>query len=219
MDASAATAMIAVPPGQVTLSGERSAAGRSRSRRTGSRPCRSPRHGTHRSPASGRAPRGATGCPSRGSRGWTRSGSASRCPDARAWRPRIASTPPPRVSSGTRVPVADRGRVGVRLPRRDDWAAVRAARRHRLASGQLARAGPRRGRQAAQRVGPARHAGQRVGVVLRVYDAEVYGTYRVLRGGAWFDERWSCRASVRRRSHPTFQIDDVGFRVARSIPR
>lgn len=49
-----------------------------------------------------------------------------------------------------------------------------------------------------------------------VYDAEVYGTYRVLRGGGWFDEHWSCRASVRRRSHPTFQIDDVGFRVARS---
>ena len=52
-----------------------------------------------------------------------------------------------------------------------------------------------------------------------LYDAEVYGTYRVLRGGGWCDERWSCRASVRRRSHPTFQIDDVGFRVARSISR
>jgi len=50
-----------------------------------------------------------------------------------------------------------------------------------------------------------------------VYDAEVYDTYRVLRGGGWFDEQWSCRASVRRRSHPTFQIDDVGFRVARSM--
>jgi len=50
-----------------------------------------------------------------------------------------------------------------------------------------------------------------------VYDAEVYDTYRVLRGGGWFDERWSCRASVRRRSHPTFRIDDVGFRVARSV--
>jgi formylglycine-generating enzyme required for sulfatase activity len=49
-----------------------------------------------------------------------------------------------------------------------------------------------------------------------VYDAEVYGTYRVLRGGGWFDEQWSCRASVRRRSHPTFRIDDVGFRLARS---
>ena len=51
-----------------------------------------------------------------------------------------------------------------------------------------------------------------------LYDAEVYGTYRVLRGGGWSDEHWSCRASVRRRSHPTFRIDDVGFRVARSTP-
>ncbi|GAA4524164.1 formylglycine-generating enzyme family protein [Amycolatopsis samaneae] len=50
-----------------------------------------------------------------------------------------------------------------------------------------------------------------------VYDAEVYGGYRVLRGGGWFDERWSCRASVRRRSHPTLRIDDVGFRVARTV--
>ncbi|WP_447035003.1 formylglycine-generating enzyme family protein [Streptomyces sp. DSM 118878] len=49
-----------------------------------------------------------------------------------------------------------------------------------------------------------------------IYDAEVYGDYRVLRGGGWFDEHWSCRASARRRSHPTFQVDDVGFRVARS---
>ncbi|GGW07270.1 hypothetical protein GCM10010230_51350 [Streptomyces narbonensis] len=50
-----------------------------------------------------------------------------------------------------------------------------------------------------------------------VYDAEVYGSYRVLRGGGWFDERWSCRASVRRRSHPTLRIDDVGFRIARTL--
>lgn len=49
-----------------------------------------------------------------------------------------------------------------------------------------------------------------------VYDAEVYGSYRVLRGGGWFDEHWSCRASARRRSHPTFQVEDVGFRIARS---
>jgi formylglycine-generating enzyme required for sulfatase activity len=49
-----------------------------------------------------------------------------------------------------------------------------------------------------------------------VYDAEVYGSYRVLRGGGWFDEQWSCRASARRRSHPSYQVDDVGFRVARS---
>nr|WP_211336431.1 formylglycine-generating enzyme family protein [Nocardia tenerifensis] len=49
-----------------------------------------------------------------------------------------------------------------------------------------------------------------------IYDAEVYGSYRVLRGGGWFDEHWSCRASVRRRSHPTLRLDDVGFRVART---
>ncbi|CAM3724090.1 formylglycine-generating enzyme family protein [Nocardiopsis gilva] len=51
-----------------------------------------------------------------------------------------------------------------------------------------------------------------------IYDAEMYGTYRLLRGGGWFDEHWSCRASVRRRSHPTLRIDDVGFRIARSQP-
>ncbi|GIE35591.1 hypothetical protein Ait01nite_086360 [Actinoplanes italicus] len=48
------------------------------------------------------------------------------------------------------------------------------------------------------------------------YDPQVYGSYRVLRGGGWFDEHWSCRASVRRRSHPTLCLDDVGFRVART---
>ncbi len=49
------------------------------------------------------------------------------------------------------------------------------------------------------------------------YDTEVYGNYRVLRGGGWFDQQWSCRASVRRRSHPTYRVDDVGFRVARGF--
>ena len=48
------------------------------------------------------------------------------------------------------------------------------------------------------------------------YDPEVYGEYRVLRGGGWFDEHWSCRASVRRRSHPSHRIDDIGFRLART---
>ena len=50
------------------------------------------------------------------------------------------------------------------------------------------------------------------------YDPQVYGDYRVLRGVGWFDEHWSCRASVRRRSHPDLVIDDVGFRLARSVP-
>lgn len=49
------------------------------------------------------------------------------------------------------------------------------------------------------------------------YDPQVYGEYRVLRGGGWSDQEWSCRAGVRRRSHPTFAIEDVGFRVARSL--
>jgi len=51
------------------------------------------------------------------------------------------------------------------------------------------------------------------------YDPDVYGDYRVLRGGGWFDEHWSCRASVRRRSHPTLRLDDVGFRIAGSVSR
>jgi len=50
-----------------------------------------------------------------------------------------------------------------------------------------------------------------------VYDPEVYGSYRVFRGGGWSDEERSCLASNRRRSHPTYGIDDLGFRVARSI--
>lgn len=50
-----------------------------------------------------------------------------------------------------------------------------------------------------------------------VFDAENHSGYRVLRGGGWFDQQWSCRASVRRRSHPSLLIDDTGFRVARSL--
>jgi formylglycine-generating enzyme required for sulfatase activity len=50
-----------------------------------------------------------------------------------------------------------------------------------------------------------------------IYDADVYGPYRVFRGGGWSDPAAACRASCRRKSHPTFRIDDLGFRVARSI--
>lgn len=49
------------------------------------------------------------------------------------------------------------------------------------------------------------------------YDPEVYGLYRVFRGGGWSDEERSCLAMNRRRSHPTFAIDDLGFRVVRSL--
>ena len=49
------------------------------------------------------------------------------------------------------------------------------------------------------------------------YDPEVYGPYRVFRGGGWSDLERGCLATNRRRSHPTFAIDDLGFRVARSF--
>ncbi|WP_422656828.1 formylglycine-generating enzyme family protein [Paenibacillus sp. EC2-1] len=50
-----------------------------------------------------------------------------------------------------------------------------------------------------------------------VYDEKVYGSYRIFRGGSWAEEARGCGASCRRRSHPTFCIEDLGFRLARSI--
>ena len=50
-----------------------------------------------------------------------------------------------------------------------------------------------------------------------IYDAKVYGPYRVFRGGGWCDAPRACRASCRRKSHPTFHIDDLGFRLARTV--
>jgi formylglycine-generating enzyme required for sulfatase activity len=49
-----------------------------------------------------------------------------------------------------------------------------------------------------------------------LFDPGVYGPYRVFRGGGWQDHPRACRASCRRKSHPTFRIDDLGFRLARS---
>jgi len=49
------------------------------------------------------------------------------------------------------------------------------------------------------------------------YDEEVYGLYRVFRGGGWADQERGCLASNRRRSHPTFKIEDLGFRIAKSL--
>ncbi len=49
-----------------------------------------------------------------------------------------------------------------------------------------------------------------------LFDPLVYGPYRVFRGGGWSDLPRSCRASCRRKSHPTLRIDDLGFRVARA---
>ncbi|MBL4684960.1 MAG: formylglycine-generating enzyme family protein [Nannocystaceae bacterium] len=49
-----------------------------------------------------------------------------------------------------------------------------------------------------------------------LFDPRRYGPYRVFRGGGWFDHPRGCRASCRRKSHPTLCIDDLGIRVARS---
>jgi len=50
-----------------------------------------------------------------------------------------------------------------------------------------------------------------------LYDPNVYGPYRIFRGGSWAEEARGCGATCRRRSHPSFCIDDLGFRLARSI--
>lgn len=50
-----------------------------------------------------------------------------------------------------------------------------------------------------------------------LYDEQVYGSYRIFRGGSWAEEARGCGATVRRRSHPTFCIEDLGFRLARSV--
>ncbi|MEM9723377.1 MAG: formylglycine-generating enzyme family protein [Bacteroidota bacterium] len=51
-----------------------------------------------------------------------------------------------------------------------------------------------------------------------IYDAEMYKTYRVFRGGGWSDDARSVMATTRRRSHPTkFQIEDLGFRIAKNL--
>jgi formylglycine-generating enzyme required for sulfatase activity len=42
------------------------------------------------------------------------------------------------------------------------------------------------------------------------------GQYRVVRGGAWFNDGHDVRAAVRDRSTPTYAYDSVGFRCARS---
>lgn len=52
-----------------------------------------------------------------------------------------------------------------------------------------------------------------------LYDTEVYGSYRIFRGGGWCDEARSVMATTRRRSHPfRFKIDDLGFRIAKNKP-
>lgn len=50
-----------------------------------------------------------------------------------------------------------------------------------------------------------------------LYDTEVYGSYRIFRGGGFCDVERSIMATTRRRSHPLkFKIDDLGFRIAKN---
>lgn len=49
------------------------------------------------------------------------------------------------------------------------------------------------------------------------YDEDVYGAYRIIRGGGWNDPEWSCRAGVRRTTNPHTAFDDLGFRLARTL--
>ena len=49
-----------------------------------------------------------------------------------------------------------------------------------------------------------------------LYDEEHYGSYRTFRGGSWAETQQRCGATCRRRSIPSFKIDDLGFRIAQS---
>ncbi|SJN21566.1 formylglycine-generating enzyme family protein [Luteococcus japonicus] len=50
-----------------------------------------------------------------------------------------------------------------------------------------------------------------------LYDPDVYGSYRIIRGGGWSDPQWSCRAGVRRKTNPASSFDDLGFRIGRGV--
>lgn len=50
-----------------------------------------------------------------------------------------------------------------------------------------------------------------------LYDEKHYESYRTFRGVSWAETYRSCGATCRRRSHPSFKIDDLGFRIAKSI--
>jgi formylglycine-generating enzyme required for sulfatase activity len=49
-----------------------------------------------------------------------------------------------------------------------------------------------------------------------LYDEKVYGSYRIFRGGSWAEQARGCGVACRRRSHSSFSIDDLGFRLAKS---
>lgn len=50
-----------------------------------------------------------------------------------------------------------------------------------------------------------------------LYNIETYDNYRIFRGGSYGEEKRICGATTRRKSLPSFTIDDLGFRLAKSI--
>lgn len=50
-----------------------------------------------------------------------------------------------------------------------------------------------------------------------LFNPETYGPYRIFRGGSYAEEKRVCGSTTRRKSHPDFAIDDLGFRLARSV--
>ena len=50
-------------------------------------------------------------------------------------------------------------------------------------------------------------------------DPERLGSARVLRGGSWFNDPWGSRSAIRLNWQPSYSYNDLGFRVARALPR
>lgn len=50
-----------------------------------------------------------------------------------------------------------------------------------------------------------------------IYDEKRYGNYRIFRGGSFASEERACGATSRRKSFPQFEIEDLGFRIARTV--
>lgn len=50
-----------------------------------------------------------------------------------------------------------------------------------------------------------------------LFDEKKYGTYRIFRGGSWGESARGCGSTCRRSGHPSFSIDDLGFRIARTV--
>ena len=49
------------------------------------------------------------------------------------------------------------------------------------------------------------------------YTGPATGSYRIIRGGSWFDKARYCRSAFRSSSSPLLRLRDLGFRLARAI--